>query len=523
MSFKRVLTVSDFHCGSEPGLTPPPWQQTELGGELWEAFEEMIEPIRPIDILVGNGDLIDGKSYRTGGTDVITTDRVEQVEMAVEVVNFIDAKENYFTYGCLTAGHRVLTSDLRWVSVEELKEGDTLLAFEEYPQSPRVKRQMVTSTVTSNQPTQAEVCEIQLSDGSTITATWDHPFLVRRGSPYTWQTVRQMYNWAFFKDGTRKNRSPISFKRNLPVWEPIKSYDAGYLAAFFDGEGSCSQRQRPIRNDWPESTLRVNGYQNENAMLDTTTRLLKDFGFQFNVSPRHNSENKNIQLLGGRSEVLRFLGTIRPKRLLDIFDPNKLGSFKSTYDNDITIVNIVPMGVQTVYGLGTTSGTYISEGFLSHNTPYHTGKDEDFEAIIASNVGGTIEGQLWLEVYGVMFDVKHFVPGSSIPHGRHTSVAKDRLWNLLWADIEQQPRSDILIRSHVHYHSYCGGSNWVAMTTPALQGLGCKFGSRIPSGTVDYGITWFDVYDDGSFSWDTNIILIQTQRIEPYVIGKEKE
>ena len=255
MSFKRVLTVADFHCGSEPGLTPPPWQQTELGGELWEAFEEMIEPIRPIDILVGNGDMIDGKSSRWGGTDVITTDRVEQVEMAVEVINFIDAEENYFTYG----------------------------------------------------------------------------------------------------------------------------------------------------------------------------------------------------------------------------------------------------------------------------TPYHTGKDEDFEAIIASNVGGTIEGQLWLEVYGVMFDVKHFVPGSNVPHGRHTSVAKDRLWNLLWADIEQQPRSDILIRSHVHYHSYCGGSNWVAMTTPALQGLGCKFGSRIPSGTVDFGITWFDVYDDGSFSWDTNIILIQTQRVEPYVIGDDSE
>ncbi len=252
MSFKRVLTVSDFHCGSEPGLTPPTWQQTELSGELWEAFEEMIEPIRPIDILVGNGDMIDGKAFKRGGTDLITADRVEQVEMAVEVINFIDAEENYFTYG----------------------------------------------------------------------------------------------------------------------------------------------------------------------------------------------------------------------------------------------------------------------------TPYHTGKDEDFEAIIASNVGGTIEGQLWLEVYGVMFDVKHFVPGSSVPYGRHTSVARDRLWNLLWADIEQQPRSDILIRSHVHYHSYCGGSNWVAMTTPALQGLGCKWGTRIPSGTVDFGITWFDVFDDGSFSWDTNIILIQSQKVEPYVVGE---
>ena len=34
-------------------------------------------------------------------------------------------------YGCVTPGHKVLTSDLRWVPVESLKKGDGLLAFDE--------------------------------------------------------------------------------------------------------------------------------------------------------------------------------------------------------------------------------------------------------------------------------------------------------------------------------------------------------------------------------------------------------
>lgn len=252
---KRILTIADEHCGSDVGLTPPRWQQTPLQAELWDAFVGMIEQIRPIDILINNGDFIDGKASRWGSTGLITADRVEQVEMATEIVEYINASENYLTYG----------------------------------------------------------------------------------------------------------------------------------------------------------------------------------------------------------------------------------------------------------------------------TPYHSGVGEDFEAIIANNVGGTIDGQLWLEVYGVMFDVKHFISASSIPHGRHTAIARDRLWNLVWADIAQQPRSDIFIRSHVHYHNYVGGSNWLAMTTPALQGLGSKFGSRIPSGTVDWGITWFDIYDDGSFSWDTNIILIEQQKVEPYVVVGEED
>ncbi len=250
---KRVVVISDLHCGSDVGLTHPNWQQTGLQEELWDVYAAMIDELRPIDVLIVNGDMIDGKAYKRGGTDLITADRVEQSDMAVEAIAFTDATAIYLTYG----------------------------------------------------------------------------------------------------------------------------------------------------------------------------------------------------------------------------------------------------------------------------TPYHGGQSEDWEAVIADKLGVPIEPQLWVDVNGVVFDVKHFIGGSGIPHGRHTSIAKDRLWNILWADMEQQPKSDVFIRSHVHYFNYAGGASWVAMTTPALQGLGCKFGSRIPSGTVDYGLVYFEVDDDGGFSWDSDIILIDTQKNTPYIVGGE--
>lgn len=245
---KRVVIASDLHCGSEVGLTHPDFQTMPIQAELWDAFLGMMLPLQPIDILIVNGDLIDGKAYKAGGGRMITVDRAEQAEMAAQAIEVFDAKEIFLTYG----------------------------------------------------------------------------------------------------------------------------------------------------------------------------------------------------------------------------------------------------------------------------SAYHGGQSEDWEGVVADKIGAPIEDQLWLEVYNTTFDVKHFVGASSIPHGRHTTIARDRLWNILWADMGQQPKSDVLIRSHVHYHNYNGGPTWVAMTTPALQGLGCKFGSRIPSGIVDYGLVHFDVDEDG-FTWDSDVILIDSQVATTYV------
>ena len=131
---------------------------------------------------------------------------------------------------------------------------------------------------------------------------------------------------------------------------------------------------------------------------------------------------------------------------------------------------------------------------MVYGTPYHTGDEEDYESIIARNVNAVIKSHLFPVCNGIQFDLKHKVGGSTIPHGRATALAKSKLWNKMWVDHDKgQPRADILIRGHVHYHEYTGNPQGLAMTCPALQGWGSKFGERQCEGIVDTGLLWFDI------------------------------
>ena len=158
---------------------------------------------------------------------------------------------------------------------------------------------------------------------------------------------------------------------------------------------------------------------------------------------------------------------------------------------------------------------HANKGFKIYSvfgTPYHTasGDGDDWDSVLADKAGfESIGSHEWVDVNGCVFDLKHKVGSSSIPHGRHTAMAKEKLWNKLWGD--GQPQANVVLRGHVHYHSYCGGPGWIAMTLPALQGAGTKFGARQCSGTVDWGITIFDVDSNGRFEWTCDTVQFEQQ------------
>jgi hypothetical protein len=148
---------------------------------------------------------------------------------------------------------------------------------------------------------------------------------------------------------------------------------------------------------------------------------------------------------------------------------------------------------------------------MSYGTAYHAGDAEDFETLIADAMGAKIGAHEWVDVNGCVFDVKHHVGGSTIPHGRGTAIAREALWNALWAEREQQPRASVIVRSHVHYHAFCGGADWLAMTTPALQAAGTKYGARRMSGTVDFGFVVFEVDERGGYQWRAHLANLKSQ------------
>lgn len=100
---KRILFLADTHCGHRSGLTPPDYQYSMSGDPIrrawaklqrdgWKAYMGLREEIGSPDIVVGVGDLIEGDGDKNNGTELITTDRLEQARMASQALKVWDAK-----------------------------------------------------------------------------------------------------------------------------------------------------------------------------------------------------------------------------------------------------------------------------------------------------------------------------------------------------------------------------------------------------------------------------------------------
>ena len=136
--------------------------------------------------------------------------------------------------------------------------------------------------------------------------------------------------------------------------------------------------------------------------------------------------------------------------------------------------------------------------FMTYGTPYHVSSDgDDFEMNIAEQFDGVIKDHLWLNVNGCILDFKHKISSSSVLQSRVNALVKEYVWNREWTNIEGAPCSDVIVRSHVHYHmSVKDPNSFLGMTTPALQAPDTKYGGRQCSGTVHFGVILFEIPQD---------------------------
>ncbi|KKK75815.1 hypothetical protein LCGC14_2869940 [marine sediment metagenome] len=105
----KVMAMSDTHCGSDVGLTPPEWDKGPKANPeayarrraMWNWFEES-RP-RKVDVVLFNGDAIDGKGKASDGSELLYADWDDQVNMSIEIIKSLGAKEVVMSYG--TAYH----------------------------------------------------------------------------------------------------------------------------------------------------------------------------------------------------------------------------------------------------------------------------------------------------------------------------------------------------------------------------------------------------------------------------------
>jgi hypothetical protein len=264
---------------------------------------------------------------------------------------------------CPTVDERILTADLRWVRAGELVAGDRILGFDEYAigDMKRKKRKLRPAFIVEAAPFMGRTIRLEMSDGSTIKSSPEHPWLVatKVSRNQKWVTASQIA-----QDISLGRKRYIH--RFLVPWDTDSSYNSGWLAGICDGEGSISFKNR--------QGFQCGVSQKQGHILDRMRTMLDHFGFQYGQSfAGHHLEGAgvvNLQIQGGWREILRLLGTVRPIRLLDNFQEGLAygGKELAGLGEPIEIVGAYDDGVQDLMGIETSTHTYICEGYGAHNS-----------------------------------------------------------------------------------------------------------------------------------------------------------
>ncbi len=260
-------------------------------------------------------------------------------------------------YGCLTPEHKVLTADLIWKPAGDVSSKDELLSFEEDRKFNQVRNFKKTKVI-HNFPYKEKVYEIKLDDGTELLATGNHPWLVQRNGLWDW---RKTINLIHFNGNN-------TMQRILPLWSAEKDYYAGYLSAFLDGEGCINQhlKNRNYEKDW---MFGISFSQKSPQIIEKLIQALKKHNFKYSIKSydRNHPYMKKISILGGKGEILRFLGITQSAKSKKI-ELNNIGQVQKFREYKIKSVRYI--GKKIVMGLGTKSGTYIAEGFGCHNSRF---------------------------------------------------------------------------------------------------------------------------------------------------------
>ena len=260
---------------------------------------------------------------------------------------------------CLVKGTRVLTADLRWVPIEDVKVGDRVVAFDEHVKGGRGSaRKLRTATVLNTVDMQAETYAIELKDGSRIIGTPHHKFLCKkRGSTdFCWRQLQEM-------------QLGDKIKRVVSLWPHNSDYEDGWFGGFLDGEGSVRYKS--------SGGAELSGCQVEGSVLTRAVAYLQKRDYKFRIDIDHRPPGESSKF-GARDlhkfcvtrmhDIFRLLGTTRPSRLLETswWEGKELPNNNGDGFAEVTSVNrslVLP-----VYDLHTTTGTYVAEGLASHNT-----------------------------------------------------------------------------------------------------------------------------------------------------------
>lgn len=266
-----------------------------------------------------------------------------------------------YGWECVDPDALILTADLQWVPACLIKTGHRILGCHEQPNPGRAQaRHLQVQTVVAVREFMAPTVRVALENGCQAVVSATHPFLASRYRDGGWCWI------------TASNLRPGNVVKHLPVWEGLRSYDAGRLSAFLDGEGHLSQSKQN-----KHGSLQMLVSQAEGPLAQEIVELWSRLGFDSTFKwVRHKRPHEKPVATSGvlkLPEVLHALGSLRPTRLLRRFAERvEIERLTVKAIKTAAVASVVPLGEGPVIGLTTDPDhTLIADGIVGHNTnPY---------------------------------------------------------------------------------------------------------------------------------------------------------
>lgn len=261
---------------------------------------------------------------------------------------------------CASPETRVLTADLRWMTLDELSPGTEIVAVDESPtkKGKGHQRKMRTGVVEAKSERWAPALRLRMSNGEGLVLTAEHRMLCRqrRGDLMEWRAAEAM-------------RVGDEIRYVTKPWAASSTED-GWFGGMLDGEGCFSHGSPGV----VVSQLR-------GQVFDRMIAYCKSRGYAFCIEndraerpSKFGKEPVPKIAIGRMNELFRLLGQTRPTRFIGRrwWEGRDLPG-KRTGEATARIVSIEALPPQRMIDLQTSTKTFIAEGFVSHNSTWVQG------------------------------------------------------------------------------------------------------------------------------------------------------
>ena len=255
---------------------------------------------------------------------------------------------------CLHEDTPVLMADLSWKALKAVNVGDDVVAFTEHTQDHR-KRTWQVARVLGKKLQIKECLKVKTTCGDLIGTPCHRVLATKLGGRKGWYRLDEL-----------TEGSCLHF---LNRWEASRTFDAGWLSGFADGEGT-------IRRSLHQQTgAALTIAQKQGPLLNKAKEIAEALGFDVRIhSPNNNTSS--LYFAGGTRALFKALGMFQPGRLVNNFVSMLRSGLVSMRTEQATILSIEKVGEMPVGDIATSNGTFVADGFAVHNS-YKFARPED--------------------------------------------------------------------------------------------------------------------------------------------------